>query len=411
VEKPLPALPEEGILILFRVLFEGLNDAVDFAGAGVELGGDVAGGVAFGVELGYALVQVFGAIGLAEVVAFSGVAVELEVQAFVVSAVHGAEADVALAVYLGAGALFNLFEVVAAGTGVAFADGEGAICKVDEVFAALEVVDGDGFAAIALGGVGEDEHGELVLLAQGADGLDELAGAAGDVGFGTEAGDVIDDEDGGFGLAQVFFDLAEKKVVVIGVAHGIIGGGVVLGAEKVFAKVEVAVGAVVIARGELLGAELEIDVEHAHGMGRELAVERCEQVALGQAAAELNGEDGFAHVGVGKEDAEFVLVPEVAEEHAGPGFTEFFFEPLVGSFGLEELGVPASGHYFAEAAGFAHAVGKFAGFAADQLDLRGDWVKGHNIQIYIILFKYTNYLKKILAVSGVSKCFTFLVKQ
>jgi len=47
-------------------------------------------------------------------------------------------------VLLGA-ALFYLFEVAGAGPGLAFADGEGAIGKVDKHFAALQVVLGDGF--------------------------------------------------------------------------------------------------------------------------------------------------------------------------------------------------------------------------------------------------------------------------
>ena len=65
-------------------------------------------------------------------------------------------------------ALFDLFEVAGAGLGLAFANGEGAVAKVDEHFAALQVVFGDGFYRVAFGGMRQHQNGDVVF---GFDGL------------------------------------------------------------------------------------------------------------------------------------------------------------------------------------------------------------------------------------------------
>ena len=80
----------------------------------------------------------------------------------------GAEEDVLGAVVLFGTALLDLFEVAGAGQGLAFAYGEGAIGKVDEHFAALQMVLGNGLRGVAFWGVGQHQYGAIVF---GFDGL------------------------------------------------------------------------------------------------------------------------------------------------------------------------------------------------------------------------------------------------
>ena len=58
--------------------------------------------------------------------------------------VDAAKAYVVLAIYLRGVALLDLFEVTQPVVGAACADGEGAVGKVDEEFAAVQVVGRDG---------------------------------------------------------------------------------------------------------------------------------------------------------------------------------------------------------------------------------------------------------------------------
>lgn len=53
--------------------------------------------------------------------------------------------------------------------------------------------------------------------------------------------------------------------------------------------------------------------------------------------AELYGEDGFADVGIGEEDAKLVAVPEVAEEFVGFGRDVVDVEPVVAGVDGEEV--------------------------------------------------------------------------
>ncbi len=87
---------------------------------------------------------------------------------------------------------------------------------------------------------------------------------------------------------------------------------------------------VAVARGgvacvELLVGEFEIEVEHGRGGGGEL--EAADGLAAADAVADLYGEDGFAYVGIGKEDAELALEPKAIKEHACFGLLGSSFEP------------------------------------------------------------------------------------
>ena len=141
--------------------------------------------------------------------------------------------------------------------------------------------------------------------------------------------------------------------------------GVELGAVEVFGKI---VGGVplVIAGAELVGAELEINIEYFGGRG--VVGEGFEAGSAGDLVAKLYGEDGFAEVGVGKKDAYFFLLPEVAEEHLGFGVMALQFEPAVGIVDGEEVvgGFGWCGGF--EFCGVAAALGFGDGLIADDVE-------------------------------------------
>lgn len=203
-----------------------------------ELGGDLAAAEAALIEFEDALIAGFAEVGGAqEMVVLVAMADEIEFQKIVVLE-DAAEANVVFAVFAHATALFDLFEVVQAGFGMAFADGEGAVGKVDEHFAALQVVDGEGFAGVAFGRVCEHEHAEVVFGFECLEGFHEGHGIAGAFGAAAHVGDVVDNEHAGFG----FFDVAADGFLQVGVIvleqGGVAGLVVELAAVKVFVKKE-----------------------------------------------------------------------------------------------------------------------------------------------------------------------------
>ena len=74
---------------------------------------------------------------------FAAVSHETELEK-IAGLLDSAKAYIVVAIYLGGVALFDLFEVTQAMPGAACADGEGAVGKVDEEFASMQVVGRDG---------------------------------------------------------------------------------------------------------------------------------------------------------------------------------------------------------------------------------------------------------------------------
>jgi len=94
---------------------------------------------------------------------FGAVAFELEVQKGA-GLLDVAQAYVVGAVALAGVALFDLFEVAKPGVCGTLADGEGAVGKVDEQLAAVQVVRADGLRGVApFGGMRQYQDGQLVL--------------------------------------------------------------------------------------------------------------------------------------------------------------------------------------------------------------------------------------------------------
>ena len=133
----------------------------------------------------------------AQVRGFGTVAHKAELQE-VAGLVDAAEAYVVLAVYLCGVALLDLLEVTGAFLGAAGTDGEGAVGKVDEEFAAVEVVGRDGRARVAaFWDMGQHEDGQVEIGLEGFEVFHEVERYGCVFGTAAQAGDVIDNEHGG----------------------------------------------------------------------------------------------------------------------------------------------------------------------------------------------------------------------
>ncbi len=269
-----------------------------------------------------------------EVVALRGVAEEFVVEVAELL-LQSEEAYVVGAVHFGSAALFYLLQVAMVGVGVALADGEGAIGKVHEHFAAVEVVLGNGVGGVAFWGVGEYQYAEVMAAFEGLEVPDEgerFVGVC--AGAGAEAADVIDNEHLRGGALYGAFDGA-VDVLLEGFEFGRhLGVGIELGPVEVWGEIVAGV-MVAVTAAELGGGEFEVDIEHGWCVGAIGGwVDGC---AAGQLVPELYGEDGFADVGIGEEDAKLVAVPEVAEEFIGFGRGVVDVEPVVAGVDGEEV--------------------------------------------------------------------------
>ncbi len=77
---------------------------------------------------------------------------------------HAAKANAIGTVYQRTAALLYLFKVAQAFIGLALANGKGAVCKVDEHFAALQVITANGPGGIALGCMRQHQNRQAVLV-------------------------------------------------------------------------------------------------------------------------------------------------------------------------------------------------------------------------------------------------------
>jgi len=113
-----------------------------------------------------------------------------------------------------------------------------------------------------------------------------------------------------------------------------LGVGVELGPVEVWGEVVAGV-MVAVTTAELGGGQFEVDIKYGCGLG--VVGEWLDGCAAGQLVPELYGEDGFADVGIGEEDAKLVTVPEVAEEFIGFGRGVVDVEPVVAGVDGEEV--------------------------------------------------------------------------
>jgi len=294
-----------------------------------------------------------------QVRSLGAIAFELETEEAVVAAGDAAEAYVVFAVLLSGIALFDLFEVAQAVCLVTLthsklvtlrhsnlvtlrhsnlvtlrhskcggADGEGAVGKVHEQFAAVEVVGAEGPAgAAALWGMGQHQDGQVEVGLEGLEALHQPEGHGGAFGTAAQAGNIIDDEHGGIYQAYLFLDGHEDEVVIqfgVGAEAGV---GVKLGAHKIVREVVIAARSAVT-DAELRGAELEVEVKHFYGQAQPRG-KGCGSSAAREGVGNLHGQDGFAGIGGGKQDAEFALAPKIAEEGFLRGHAGAEFEPAV----------------------------------------------------------------------------------
>jgi len=105
-----------------------------------------------------------------------------------------AQAHMVVAVGLADAALFDLLEITKSLLPGAAADGESAVGKIDQHFAALQIVDGDGFERIALGRMRQHQDGKLVLRFEPLKHFHEPERGHAVFGASAYAGDIIEDE-------------------------------------------------------------------------------------------------------------------------------------------------------------------------------------------------------------------------
>ena len=202
--------------------------------------------------------------------------------------------DVAGAVFKFPVADFDLLDVFEAFVLGGLADGEHAVEEVVETGAAGKVVPGDGAVERTLGRVGDDEKVPVVLVLELLELLHERSGIHALLHIGEEVADVVHHDGVALQLDGGLLDVLEHEVV------GFLGHcehGVDFGPEEA-GRETVGLGAVLggVTELELLVGEFAVDVEDAP--------------AAGNLVGHLDGQDGLAQVGVGKEAADFAFVPE-----------------------------------------------------------------------------------------------------
>jgi hypothetical protein len=163
--------------------------------------------------------------------------------------------------------------------------------------------------------------------------FDERAGHSRIGGAAAYAGDVIDNEHFGVYEVDLIFNSVEQKPVVILPIAGQLCIGLKLGAVEMFGKIMIARSAG-IARPELPGAKLEVDIEHI--AWSRVDGESVDFAAAGNTFGNLHGQYGFAGIGIGKKDTEFVLVPEFAEKHFSFSFAFAQLHPAVAGGYMEK---------------------------------------------------------------------------
>ncbi|MPN43711.1 hypothetical protein SDC9_191271 [bioreactor metagenome] len=132
----------------------------------------------------------------------------------------------------------------------------------------------------------------------------------------AEVGDVVNDQDLGTGFDNhTFYRVAEGKLERSILRKDSIG--VDLHPEKVVAeniRFSIIVGVPTL---ELFVVQFEVAVDHF--LRHSFQFESRDGTSAGDAISDLHRQDRLAHVGICKEDAELLLVPELAEKHPGDG--------------------------------------------------------------------------------------------
>ena len=127
---------------------------------------------------------------------------------------------------------------------------------------------------------------------------------------------------------DLIFDGGDEQLVFVGMGRRV-REEIILGTEKIGGEGVVLV-VMAVAQAKLPVVQLEIEVEHPGG--RRLAGEGPNALATGDAVGDLHGQHRFAGIGIGKHDAQFVLVPQFAQQHFGFGFAPEEFHPAAAAF-------------------------------------------------------------------------------
>ena len=187
--------------------------------------------------------------------------------------------------------LLDVFEAFVLG---GLADGKDAVEEVVQAGAAGKVITGDGAVEGTFRRVGDDKEVPVMLVLELLELLHERSGIHALLHVGEEVADVVHHDGVALQLDGGLLDVLEHHLVGL-FGHG--EHGVDLGPEEA-GRETVGLGAVLggVAELELFVGEFAVDVEDAP--------------AAGNLVGHLDGQDGLAQVGVGKEAADFAFVPE-----------------------------------------------------------------------------------------------------
>lgn len=274
-----------------------------------------------------------------EVVGLAGVTRELELEE-IVRFDDVAQAYIWGAVGLGAAALLNLFEVALARCMLAFADGKGAVGKVDEHLAALQVVARKRLCRIAFRGVGQHQYGEAVFSFERLEAQQQVERTCCGMGIVAKAGKVVDNEHFGLGVDQRIFQRVDYKFLILFEFAGAVTQRVENSPHKVGVKLVVAIFVTVVPSAELLAVELKIKIKYFFRPCSE--PETADWFAAADAVANLHGKNGFAGISISKQDAQFVLEPKIIEQPLGVALFGAVLQPFVAGF-YQELGLVVVG--------------------------------------------------------------------
>jgi len=268
----------------------------------------------FGVQLQYLFVRSFalpGRLGL-QVRGFAALALECEVEQAALF-YDAAKLNHTCTKSQTAAALFYLLKVAQARVALAFADSEGAVGKVHEHFAALQVVAGDGPGGVALGRMCQHQYRKPPVVFDVVEAAHEFYGGGGAFCTAAQGGNVIDDNGARAGADDDILEGVDEVIVIAGKLALAAGGGVDDNAVKIWRKaMHFAVGPG-IAFGKLRGAQLEIEIQHRLGLLLRLHI--AQALAATDGIAQLHRQDGFSYIGIGKKDAQFAFKPQIAKKH------------------------------------------------------------------------------------------------
>ncbi len=231
------------------------------------------------------------------------------------------------------GADLDHLDITERTVGRALSYGEAAVAEIHQHLASLQVVPCERLGEITLRSVRQHQQGEIIHTFQSFQVFHQWERILRPLILMPEIGDVVDDHDLGTGVGNHPLDRVAEGELERSIL-GKVSIRIDLHAEEVIAeniRFSIVAG---VSTLELLIVQFEIAVDHFLRPGFQF--EPRDGTPSRDAVGDLHRQDGLAHVGIGKEDAEFLLVPELTEQHPGDGSFGSLFDPAVRGLDLKK---------------------------------------------------------------------------